>query len=366
MSMTNLLKMHLQRFNGTGSQSIFELVTAPEIAAYWTTKTQEQPPYLGEELFPNDKQLGTDLKWFVGQSGAPKALQPSAFGAKAIPRDRKEFDKVVTALAFFKESKYIDEEIRQDLLKVMQTGNQVYIDAVLNNIFADNIELIDGASVRREITRMELLTTGKVEIEGNGQSYSLDYGFDDTHVGYAPVSWSDYENADPFKDIQTGIERIQLDTGVAPTRAVTNLTTFNKIVANMKLNKTIAVFGGGEVIIGKRQVMNYFLQELNLEIVLYDKVYDAGNGEMKKFTPDEKFILLPPTTLGTTWFGTTPEEADLMASNVANVSVVDTGVAVTTSKQTDPVTVETKVSMLSLPSFENIKQVYILNTVPKV
>lgn len=357
--------MKLQLF-ADSTQSIYSLVTAPEIASYWTTKNQEQPPYLGEELFPSDKQLGTDIEWFVGQDGAPVALQPSAFGARAIPRGREEFGKVAQSLAFFKESLYIDEKIRQELLKVMQTGNQLYIDAMLNRIFNDQAKLVDAASVRREIMRMELLTTGKLSIEGNGQYDSLEYGFDENHIGYANVGWNDYENSDPYTDIQTGIERIQLDTGVTPTRAITTLKEFNKIVANKRLNRTISVFGGGDVIISKQKVLDYFQSELGIEIVLYDKLYKGNDGEMKKFIPEDKFVLLPPMPLGKTWFGTTPEEADLMASDIANVSIVDTGVAVTTTKEADPVTVETKVSMLSLPSFENSDKVYILNTVPAV
>ena len=39
--------------------------------------------------------------------------------------------------------------------------------------------------------------------------------------------------------------------------------------------------------------------------------------------------MYPDGNLGKTWFGTTPEESDLMASAVANVRITDTGVAVT-------------------------------------
>ena len=42
--------------------------------------------------------------------------------------------------------------------------------------------------------------------------------------------------------------------------------------------------------------------------------------------------------------GVTPEESDLMASSVADVSIVKNGIAVTNSKEVDPVKLETKVS----------------------
>ena len=72
-------------------------------------------------------------------------------------------------------------------------------------------------------------------------------------------------------------------------------------------------------------------------------------------------VLFPSGTLGKTWFGTTPEESDLMTGANASVSIVDTGVAITTMKHDDPVNVETKVTMICLPSFEQADQVYILD-----
>ena len=80
--------------------------------------------------------------------------------------------------------------------------------------------------------------------------------------------------------------------------------------------------------------------------------------------PEHTFVLFPEGDLGRTWFGTTPEESDLLASSVANVSIVDTGVAVTTVQKTDPVNVETKVTMICLPSFETADQVYTMDTNP--
>ena len=43
--------------------SIFDLIKAPELTSYWEERVQDQPPYLGEELFPADKKLGLRLDW---------------------------------------------------------------------------------------------------------------------------------------------------------------------------------------------------------------------------------------------------------------------------------------------------------------
>ena len=80
--------------------------------------------------------------------------------------------------------------------------------------------------------------------------------------------------------------------------------------------------------------------------------------------PSDTMVMFPDGDLGRTWFGTTPAESDLMSGSAANVSITDTGVAVVTVTKTDPVNVETIVSMICLPSFEMADQVYIMDTEP--
>ena len=360
----NKLAMNLQLF-ADETVPIFDLVTAPEMATYWTEKTLEQAPYLGEVLFPNNKQMGMELAWFIGQTGAPKALQPSALDAAAIPRDRADFEKLVTDMFFFKESKYIDEKLRQELLVIMQSGNQAYIDAILGKIFNDAVELINGAAVTREIMRMQLLTTGKIDVSGNGQDYSLDYGMKESHKGNAKVSWTDSENADPAEDIENALDVIEADTGERPTRAILNSKTLRQLRNSKRVGLNLYPNGGGHIRVSKEDILKYLQDELGLETVVYSKLYTDNDGNSKNFVKDNIIALLPAGELGSTWFGTTPEEADLMASAIANVSIVDTGVAVTTSNKVDPVNVDTKVSMLSLPSFEQMEKVFILDTVAK-
>ncbi|MGX7195161.1 major capsid protein [Enterococcus olivae] len=357
--MNKYLKMGLQLF----STSIFELVTAQETASYWTESPKYKAPYLGEELFPADKQLGTEIRWVKGGIGAPKFLKPSGVDAPAIPRERAEFDKVITKLGFFKESLYIDENLRQQLNLVIASGNQQMIDAVLNKIFDDNAKLIEAARVTREILRMQLLMTGTATIKGNGQEYELDYGFKEGNKATAKVSWSDHENADPIQDITDLMDKIELETGERPTRAVTNLATFKHIIANKTVRDSIVSPALPKAIIGRNQVLSYISTELGLTVVIYDKMYQDSEGASTKFITDNRFSLLPAGTIGQTVFATTPEESDLMNSNVANVAVVDTGVAVTTMQKADPVQVETKVTMNSLPTFEGIDLVGIIDTV---
>ena len=89
--------------------TIFDLLTAPEITAYWEVLVQDEPPYVGEELFPSDKKRGLDLKWLKGARGLPVVLNTSAFDVHAIPRPRIGFDRLTAQMPYFKESYYVDE-----------------------------------------------------------------------------------------------------------------------------------------------------------------------------------------------------------------------------------------------------------------
>lgn len=42
--------------------SIFDLVKASELVAYWTTLANQRAPYLGESLFPSKKKRGLNLE----------------------------------------------------------------------------------------------------------------------------------------------------------------------------------------------------------------------------------------------------------------------------------------------------------------
>ena len=65
--------------------TIYDLIISSEITSYWELLQQDRDPYLGEELFPNDKKLGLTLKWLKGSNGLPVVLKASAFDVQAIP-----------------------------------------------------------------------------------------------------------------------------------------------------------------------------------------------------------------------------------------------------------------------------------------
>lgn len=342
--------------------TIFDLVLSAELVAYWETLMQDEAPYIGEELFPADKKRGLNLQWIKGSQGLPVVLKNSAFDVAAIPRARIGFDKLSANMPYFKESTYIDEELRQELNMVLETGNQAYIDSVMNRIFDDETRLLRGAAAAREMMRMMALTTGVVAMQSNGQVFSFDYGIPAGHKTTVTTSWSDLTNSDPMEDIRAAKEQILDDTGAVVTRAICDGKTWRNLRNNEKIKKDIFVLTNGAGAVSDQRLRTYLLDELGIEVVVNDKRYVDNTGATVKYVPEDVFVMFPDGPLGKTWFGTTPAESDLMSGSAANVSITDTGVAVTTVKKEDPVQVETIVSMICLPSFEQADQVYILDT----
>lgn len=341
--------------------TIFDLMQSQELTDYWEELMRDEAPYPCEELFPDEKKRGLKIEWIKGARGLPIVLKTSAFDASAVPRGRIGFDHLETQMPYFKESTYIDEEMRQELNMVLETGNQVYIETVMNRIFDDEVRLLRGARASRERMRMMALTSGVVIMVANGQSFTFDYGVE--HKSEVTTSWSDHKNSDPIEDIRVAKEKIEEETGCTITRAMCGSEVLRDLRNNEKIKNDIYADRQNIGAITNQMVRNYIADQLDgLKIAVNDKRYKDEEEKTQRFMPENTFVMFPDGALGNTCFGTTPAESDLMAGNAANVTITDTGVAVTTVQKVDPVNVETIVSMICLPSFESADEVYILDT----
>ena len=340
--------------------TIFDLVTPKAIATEWNKNYKERTPFLGEMFFGTKKQLGLDIKYIKGAEGSVKPLMLSAFDAKAIPIDRKGFEEISQKMPFFKNSMNIDENDRQNLNMVLNSGNQAYIDTIVNKVYNDELTLLERADITREIMRMQALTTGMVSFSNNGQSVAIDYKIpSENKVSLSSGKWSETATADPISDIISWQDKIENATGVRPNKLLMNTNTFNRIKKCDSVKNAVYVFGQGKVTPTTNAVKEFILSETGCTTYIYNKGYTNASGTFTKFIADEIVVLLPDGYVGDTWFGTTPEESDLMTGSNAQVQIVDTGVAITTTKQTDPVNVMTKVSMICLPSLEKANQILI-------
>lgn len=340
--------------------TIFDYFSATTIAAYYNEllATRNLAPFLGDELFPARKKIGINLSWIKGAKGLSASLSLSKFDVKSTKKDRIGFEKLTTNMPFFKNDMLIDEELRQELLKAIEADNATWIDTILRQIFDDVTTLVDAASVTRERMRMQLISTGTIVMAENGVEYSYDYGLASDQK-YTPTTKWDQTNSTPADDIIAMQDVIEQKGYERPRRAVTSRKIMRNLMKNEGIKNTIYVMSNGKVTLTEDNVRAYLQEQTGVTIAVYEKSY-LDNGKVKRYLPEDLFILLPEGELGNTWFGTTPEEADLMSgATAAEITIVDKGVAITTTKTTDPVSVDTKVSQVCLPSFEKADQIVI-------
>ena len=329
--------------------TIFDVVTAPALAAYYLGNPMENPPYLLGAFFPNRKQLGTDLSYIKGAKGAVKPLSLSGYDAKAIPIDREGFEKLMTEIPFFKNMMLINEKQRKELLNFMAANNEAAIQMVVNNIFNDQARLVDNAMLTLEMMRAQAITTGKVTFSSNGQSITVDYGVPEDN--FVDANWTVATSADPLNDILGWQDTVEASYGTRPRTLIMNSKTFGLIQKSDSIKDAIYVMGNGSVTPTRSRTADFISTEADVDIYIYNKGYMNG-ATFTKFIPDNTVVMLPNSTVGYMNFAPTPEETDLLTGSNANVSILGEGIAVTMTKETDPVSVMTKVSMCALPSLE--------------
>lgn len=350
-----------------------EFFTPAAVAANWNEAAANRIPYLGQGLFPAKKKAGLDLSWLKGSKGLPISLMPSAFDAKATFRDRIGFNKLETEMPFFREGFKIKEKDRQELLRVADS-NDPYAQAMIDRVFDDANELIAGANVVPERMIMQLLfpQDGNVgiAIKANGVDYTYNY---DTNgewklTNYIALTgtdlWSSTGTSDPFKVLKNAKDAIRTKTGSELAIAIMNTATFNLLAQSEAVkNRYISTTGLSMGYLTDAEVKAVVKGATGIDIAVYDKMYRDEDKVAKSFVPDGYVSVVPAGPLGSTWYGTTPEEADLMGAGGADVAIVNTGVAITRIVDDHPVNINTFASEIVLPSFERMDEVAVLKVI---
>ena len=297
------------------------------------------------------------------------ASKPSTFDAKSTFRDRVGISMSETEMPFFRESMLVKEKDEQEIMRV-QDSKDPYAAQVLDNIFNDTKTLVDGANVVPERMIMQLLAplNGSVgiEIKANNVDYTYNYDPDGSWKAehYAKITtdadkWSTSATCDPLFDIETALDAQEAASGNRPEILLMSKATFNMIKNSAKVRSGIlAQNTTANVNYTSAKVKQYVEEELSVTIIIYNKQFKNESGTAKKFYPDNIVMMLPNGAIGTTWYGTTPEERTLTAKSDADVSIVNTGVAVSVTITDDPVNTKTTVSEIVLPSFERMNECY--------
>ena len=351
-----------------------EVVNSASIAQVATEDASNQIPYLGLQWFPEKKKSGLDLKWIRTHKGLPVSLKPSNFDALPAIRARGGLKAEKTQMAFFREQMVITEEDAQEIDRI-RDENDPYLQGALQSIYDDTNTLVQGAEVVPERMRMSLLSTVNghpvIGIESDGVKYEYDY---DPSGEYAKehylklldtAKWSDKANSKPLTDMNNARKALAKKGKIA-TYVIMNSNTFQYLLENEQIkNAILAQNTTANIELTDDNVVAIVKARTKLTIVIYDKMYAEkqadGTDKDYYFYPDNKVTLLPSGPLGSTWFGTTPEERT--AGQVADVDVSMYGIGIAVATKTEygpPAITSVTASEITLPSYEGMDSTFVI------
>lgn len=358
------MDLDIQMFAGNPNEALFyEVLSAPVLA----TVVEEAPylydPYIGEAFFPPQKVEGLDLSYIKDTRGVPMVLKPSNFDVATPIRDRVNVELNETSMPYFKEGMILGERERQELFQALRRSPESY-RVILNRIYDDSLTLVLGADAQAERLRMQALTTGAINIVANGEYLSYDFGVPaaQKHTVATADEWNK-PTADIMKTISLAKRTVRNATGKAIRYMLMNSLTFDNLMTNDQMKAIVNPSATSLPMVTDEELRRGLERYTGLRVILYDKVYVDEEKVTKPFVPEGVVTFIPEGELGRTNYGTTPQEFDLLntSNHRAQVSIVNTGVAITTYKQEDPVNSKTIVSQIVMPSFEQANNVFIAN-----
>lgn len=347
-----------------------EVVNSASVAQVATEDASNQIPYLGLNWFPEKKKSGLDLKWILTHKGLPVSLAPSNFDALPTIRARGGLKTEKTQMAFFREQMVVTEEDAQEIDRI-KDENDPYLAGALQSIYDDTNTLVQGAEVVPERMRMQLLATvdGRptIGIESDGVKYAYDY---DPTGEYAKdhyvknegtAMWSDTVNSKPLTDLNNARKALAKKGKIA-TYVLMNSNTFEYLLENAQIkNAILAQNLTANIDMTDDNVISIVKARTKLTIVLYDKMYADEEKNEHYFYPDNKVTLLPSGALGSTWFGTTPEERTAGQVADVDVTIYGTGIAVAVKSEYGPPAITSvTASEITLPSYEGMDSTFVI------
>lgn len=343
------------------------------IAAVYNEAASNRLPYLGEGFFPAKQKSGLTLKWIKTSKGLPVSLAPSAFDVVAPIRSRQGLEVIDTEMAYFKEAMLVKEQDIQDYETAIE-GSPLAKE-ILDRIYDDATTLVDSARVVPERMRMSLLANANghpsisIAVSG-GANYTYNYDPKNTYSenNFTELSgtslWTDTAKSTPLVDVSDAQDAVEAKTGTRPTILLMSKATMNLLKQNVSIRSAIlAQNQTANIFMTDNRVKELFSNELDISIIVYTKMYKDETGATKKFYPDGMVTLLPEGALGNTYFGVTPEQH---RSDKIDVTIVDTGIAVSVDTKFDPVQTTTKASEIVLPSFERMDETYMIKVAENV
>lgn len=343
--------------------NLSDYINSKNIALYINELPQQST--VDKTLFPDKKVTGTKLEMAKGAKKKSVALRMSTFDAATKMRALSaDLTVKSTEIPFFKEGMGIDETTRRDLQNAIGANNENFVNALLGQVFENYADLVGGANIIAKKMRASVIQNGLLNFTSKDGDIVVDYGVPANHrvTLTADDKWTNAA-ADIVGDIRAWQKAITDDQYAKPTIILMTEKTFdstfliNTVITNHIKNSNLNT----SLILSQANYIQFAKEVLGLTVIfLEDTTYIPAEGASAiPYYADGKITLMSGSTLGNTVYGTTPEEFDKQSgSSKLDTYIVGTGTAVTTMVKEDPVTVDTKVSVMPIVSFDRADEVF--------
>ncbi len=342
-----------------------DFINSQNIALYMKELPME--PTLEKSLFPPKKVLGTKLENAKGAKKKPIALRQSTFDVAAKMRSLSAKITVQsTEIPFFKESTGIDETARRELISAIGCNNENLVKTISDQIFDGQVNLVKGSEIMPKAMAAQVLQNGVINYssDANDGDVVVDYGVPSNHkvVLTSTDKWTN-PAADIVGDVKKWQKVLTDENYPKPTTLMLTESTFDN---TFLINTVIKNHLNGNVmnqnrILSQKDYLQFAKEVMGLTIVFLDDstYYPYEEATPVQYYESNKVTLMSGTTLGNTVYGVTPEEFDKThGSGKLDTTMVGTGTAITTMVKADPVTVDTKVSVMPIVSFDRADEVF--------
>lgn len=341
-------------------------VSTAATVAYFGEVYPEQPT-VARVLFPARRKTSLELSMIKGTRGVIPSLAPSAFDVKSTLRSRGQIELTKTQMPYFKEGIPFTEE---DQMQVNLYGENMR-EEVLARFYDDAATLIKAAEIVSERMAFQLLFPAdglpKISFAENGATYAYTYGNAAWTAGHFTQLtgndfWTATTTADPMKNINTVCQNLRANYGSTIRYLIMNSVTFG-LMASTDAMKARFIGRSLNFALSDNDVREVVRREAGLEIVLVDETYVDTDGTSHKYVPDGYVSFVPGGALGATYRAVTPAEARLRGNSNAEVTVTESGIAVSREVLGDPVLETIIVSQIVLPTFERMDEVGLMKVI---
>ena len=300
-----------------------------------------RPAYLGDRIFPDQKTENLKAEYLRLANGAtlPVMATVHAFDTEAEIGSRPTFDKMEV------EKLLIKRKINQtERVRLLSESGVHADDAIVRYVFDDMRLMADAVKVRTEVAKMDVLSTGKMNINENRLKMTVDYGVPAENLSFDLDLSAD---ADIIGQIQAIVDQAA-DMGYTINEAITS----NKVVRKLATNKGIQTIIFGSIGQGT-YVPNERLRGLFSQLF--------GFGTITTYDPEDKITYTAVPQMGVGLWGVSPEEAEYGQYNEKSANQF---ITITQWATPDPVALWTKATGLFIPVLPDPNGLFVASVKP--